>query len=43
LDHILGDYGAFVLKRQGTDIEEALNTLKKWRVNIYVRMLSATI
>ncbi|KAG0652076.1 Nicotinate-nucleotide adenylyltransferase 1 [Hyphodiscus hymeniophilus] len=36
LQCILGDYGAFVVSRKGTDIEEALKSLKKWKENIYV-------
>jgi len=38
LKHILGGYGAFVLKRKGTDIETALMSLRKWKDNIYVRI-----
>lgn len=40
LERILGDHGAFVVKRKGTDIEEALESLQKWRENIYVRIPS---
>jgi nicotinamide mononucleotide adenylyltransferase len=35
LEHILGDYGVFVLERAGTDIDEALASLKQWEDNIY--------
>ncbi|KAJ9660497.1 Nicotinamide/nicotinic acid mononucleotide adenylyltransferase 1 [Coniosporium apollinis] len=34
LDHILGHYGAFVVERAGTDLEEAMSTLEKWKHNI---------
>ncbi|PBP24988.1 nicotinamide mononucleotide adenylyl transferase [Diplocarpon rosae] len=36
LDHILGRYGAFVVERTGTDIDEALTNLQPWKDNIYV-------
>ncbi|KAH7395940.1 hypothetical protein BKA64DRAFT_709313 [Cadophora sp. MPI-SDFR-AT-0126] len=36
LDHILGRYGAFVVERTGTDIDEALQNLQPWKENIYV-------
>jgi nicotinamide mononucleotide adenylyltransferase len=36
LEHILGRYGAFVVKRQGTDIEQAMENLQQWKDNIYV-------
>ena len=36
LDHILARYGAFIIERQGTDMEEALATLQSWRKNIFV-------
>ncbi|ORY61308.1 uncharacterized protein BCR38DRAFT_347742 [Pseudomassariella vexata] len=35
LAHILGKYGAFVIERAGTDIQEALGSLKEWEDNIY--------
>jgi nicotinamide mononucleotide adenylyltransferase len=35
LEHILGDFGVFVLERAGTDIDEALANLKQWEDNIY--------
>lgn len=36
LDHILGGYGTFIVERTGTDIDDALSNLQKWRENIYV-------
>jgi len=36
LDHILGRYGAFIVERTGTDIEEALSHLQRWKDNISV-------
>ncbi|KAK0104368.1 hypothetical protein ONS95_004664 [Cadophora gregata] len=36
LDHILGRYGAFVVERTGTDIDEALQNLQPWKENLYV-------
>ncbi|KAF2136461.1 uncharacterized protein K452DRAFT_292382 [Aplosporella prunicola CBS 121167] len=36
LDHILGEYGAFIVEREGTDIDDALASLQQWRNNIYV-------
>ena len=36
MGRILGDYGAFVVSRKGTDVEKALRSLKRWRRNIYV-------
>ena len=36
LERILGDYGAFVVIRKGTDLVEALKSLEKWRENIFV-------
>jgi len=35
LEHILGDFGVFVVERAGTDIDEALASLKQWEDNIY--------
>lgn len=40
LDHILGRYGAFVVERTGTDIDEALTNLQPWKDNIYVIAVS---
>ena len=36
LDHILGKYGAFIVERTGTDIDDALAHLQPWKDNIYV-------
>lgn len=36
LDHILGGYGAFIVERSGTDIDDALSSLQQWKDNIYV-------
>ena len=36
LDHILGQYGAFIVERTGTDIDKALQNLQQWKANIYV-------
>ena len=36
LDHILGRYGAFIIERHGTNIEEALASLTRWEDNIWV-------
>ncbi|KAL5615085.1 hypothetical protein BROUX41_005144 [Berkeleyomyces rouxiae] len=36
LDHILGRFGAFIVERSGTDIEQAIDSLHKWRKNIHV-------
>lgn len=35
LEHILGDFGVFVVERAGTDIDEALASLKQWEDKIY--------
>lgn len=36
LDHILGGFGAMIIERSGTDIDEALANLKQWEHNIHV-------
>jgi nicotinamide mononucleotide adenylyltransferase len=36
LDRILGHYGAFILERSGTDIDDALLSLQQWRDKIRV-------
>ncbi|KAF2009678.1 nicotinamide mononucleotide adenylyltransferase 1 [Aaosphaeria arxii CBS 175.79] len=36
LSRILGHYGAFILERSGTDIDDALVSLQQWRENIRV-------
>jgi len=35
LDHILGRYGTFIIERGGTDIDQALDSLARWRHNIH--------
>jgi nicotinamide mononucleotide adenylyltransferase len=34
LNHILGRYGAFIVERSGTDIDDALAKLQPWKENI---------
>ncbi|KAL4952817.1 hypothetical protein BDW69DRAFT_166782 [Aspergillus filifer] len=36
LDHILGQYGTFIVERSGTDIDEALAALQPWKKKIHV-------
>ena len=36
LNHILRTYGAFIVERQGTDIDDALSTLKDYENNIFL-------
>ena len=36
LEHILGKFGVFIVERTGTDLEQALGTLQRWKHNIYV-------
>ncbi|MCJ1474221.1 hypothetical protein MMC13_002879 [Lambiella insularis] len=36
LEHILGRYGAFIVEREGTDIDKALSHLQRWKDNIHV-------
>ncbi|KAI0011158.1 nicotinamide mononucleotide adenylyl transferase [Xylariaceae sp. FL0662B] len=36
LDHILGDFGAMIIERSGTDVKEALANLRPWEDNIIV-------
>lgn len=36
LDHILGNFGAFIIERTGTDIDEALAGLKQYQDKIHV-------
>jgi nicotinamide mononucleotide adenylyltransferase len=38
LDHILGGYGAFIVERSGTDIDDALASLQKWKDKVFVRI-----
>lgn len=35
LDHILGRYGGFIVERSGTDLQKAVQSLEKWKQNIY--------
>ncbi|KAG9958646.1 Nucleotidylyl transferase, partial [Aureobasidium melanogenum] len=36
IDYILSNFGAFIIERAGTDIDEALSTLQQWKDNIHV-------
>ena len=36
LDHILGRFGTFIVERTGTDIDDAVANLQKYKDNIYV-------
>ena len=36
LDHILDKFGVFVVERAGTDIDEAIDHLRRWEHNIHV-------
>lgn len=36
MDTILGSYGAFIIERSGTDIDEALASLRQYERNIWV-------
>ncbi|OAQ65130.1 nicotinamide mononucleotide adenylyl transferase [Pochonia chlamydosporia 170] len=36
IDHMLGNFGAFVLERTGTELDSALAALKQWDKNIHV-------
>ena len=36
LDTILGSYGAFIVERSGTDIDQALGSLGQYEHNIWV-------
>lgn len=36
VDHILSNYGVFVLERSGTDLDSALANLKQWEKNIHI-------
>lgn len=36
VDHILGNFGVFVLERTGTELDSALAALKPWEKNIHV-------
>jgi len=36
IDYILKNFGAFIVERMGTDIDEALSSLQQWKDNIWV-------
>ncbi|KIY44496.1 Nucleotidylyl transferase, partial [Fistulina hepatica ATCC 64428] len=36
LDHILGRYGAFIIERAGSGMDQATDNLARWRQNIYL-------
>jgi len=36
LDHILGRYGTFIVERQGSAMDQATDSLAKWRDNIHL-------
>ncbi|KAK5125007.1 hypothetical protein LTR85_001197 [Meristemomyces frigidus] len=36
IDYILKNFGAFIVERTGTDIDEALSALQPWKSNIWV-------
>jgi nicotinamide mononucleotide adenylyltransferase len=36
LEHILGRYGCFIIERAGTDVDQATDSLARWRHNIYI-------
>ncbi|KAI9781755.1 MAG: hypothetical protein M1839_005748 [Geoglossum umbratile] len=36
LNHILGRYGSFIIERAGTDIDDALESLRAWSPQIYL-------
>jgi len=36
LEHILRGYGSFIVERTGTDIDDALSSLEKYRDNIWI-------
>lgn len=36
MDTILGSYGAFIIERSGTDIDQALESLRQYEHNIWV-------
>jgi nicotinamide mononucleotide adenylyltransferase len=35
LQHILGDFGAFVVERASSNIDQALSNLREWRDNLH--------
>jgi nicotinamide mononucleotide adenylyltransferase len=36
LDHILGRYGALIVERAGSDLDQAIDSLARWRHNIHL-------
>lgn len=36
LDHILGRYGTFIVERAGSDLDQAIDSLARWRHNIHL-------
>ncbi|KAI1788434.1 Nucleotidylyl transferase [Ganoderma leucocontextum] len=36
LDHILGRYGVLIIERAGSDVDQAIDTLARWRHNIHL-------
>ena len=36
LDHILGRYGVLIIERAGADVDQAVDTLARWRHNIHL-------
>jgi len=36
LEHILGRYGCFIIERAGTDVQQATDSLARWRPNIHI-------
>ncbi|KAH7883224.1 hypothetical protein F5I97DRAFT_210588 [Phlebopus sp. FC_14] len=36
LDHILGRYGTFIIERAGSGMDQAIDSLARWRHNIYL-------
>jgi len=36
LDHILGRYGVIIIERAGADMDQAIDTLSRWRHNIHL-------
>ncbi|KAF8548990.1 Nucleotidylyl transferase [Imleria badia] len=36
LDHILGQYGTFIIERAGSSMDQATDNLARWRNNIYL-------
>ena len=36
LDHILGRYGGFIVERAGSDLDQAIDSLARWRHNIHL-------